>query len=131
METSVFIAKIIGVIYFSFGIGLIFSRNYYKKELPKLLKNNSFLIFGGFIAIIIGFFIIENHNYWVKNWNVIITIIGWIALFKGVILIAFPTVANFYKPLFESHLFYKILGFAIFIFGALFLFLGFFNKLSF
>jgi hypothetical protein len=128
METSILISKIIGVIYLSFGVGLLFNRNYYKTELPKLLENTSYLIFGGFIAIIIGIFIIENHNYWVKNWTVVITLIGWIALLKGIGLLAFPSSFSSYKTLLNSELFYKILGPIVLIFGLIFMYLGYFNN---
>ena len=128
METSVLISKIIGVIYLSFGVGLLFNRNYYKKELPKLLENTSYLIFGGFIAIIIGSLIIENHNFWVKNWTVIITIIGWIALLKGIALLAFPSSFSSYKSLLNSELFHKILGPLVLIIGIIFLYFGFLNN---
>lgn len=128
METSTLIAKIIGVVYLSFGIGLLFNKQFYKNEIPKLLANTAYLILGGFFAILIGALIIENHNYWVKNWTIIITIIGWIALVKGIVLIAFPTKMLFYKPLFESDFFFKILGPCVVIFGLLLLYFGFFSS---
>lgn len=121
------IAKIIGLVYLSFGIGLTFNSNYYKKEIPKLLDNTAYLIFGGFMAIIFGVLIIESHNNWVKNWTVIITIIGWVALIKGIVLLAFPTFTSKYKSLFNSNNLYKILGPLVLIFGLIFTYLGFFN----
>jgi hypothetical protein len=126
METSVLIAKIIGVIYLSFGVGLLINRNYYKKELPKLLENTSYLIFGGLVAIIIGALIIDNHNYWVKNWTVIITIIGWIAFLKGIVLLVFPTSFSSYKSILNSNLFYNILVPLVLILGIIFMYLGLF-----
>ena len=54
------------------------------------------------MAIIIGVLIIENHNYWEKSWIVIITLIGWMAVIKGIILIAFPTIVNIYKPIIKK-----------------------------
>ena len=128
METSTLIAKIIGIIYTSFGIGFLLSGDYYKKELPKLLDNSAYSILGGIFAIVIGALIIENHNYWENNWTVLITIIGWVALLKGIFLIAFPTITNMYKPLFENNSFFKILIYCIIIFGLIFLYFGFFSK---
>lgn len=91
----------------SLGAGILFSSNYYKKAFVKLLENSTFLILGGFIAIILGILILENHNIWVKNWTVIITIIGWVALIKGVILIVFPKSAKGNNNLFQSKKFIK------------------------
>jgi hypothetical protein len=128
MEISILIAKIIGIIYLSFGVGLLFNQQFYKNEIPKLLANTAYLILGGFLAIIIGSVIIENHNFWVKNWTVVITIIGWIALIKGIVLIAFPTKMTIYKPLFENKSFFKILIPCIIIFGLIFIYFGFFSN---
>lgn len=127
METSTLIAKIIGLIYLSFGVGILLNGNYYKKEIPKLLENTAYLIFGGFMAIIFGVLIIENHNYWVKNWTVLITVIGWIALIKGILLLAFPTVISMYKSFFNNPNFYAILGILVLIFGLFFIYFGYFH----
>ena len=127
METSTLIAKIIGLIYLSFGVGILLNGNYYKKEIPKLLENTAYLIFGGFMAIIFGVLIIENHNYWVKNWSVLITIIGWIALIKGIVLLAFPTVISMYKSFFNNVNFYAILGVLVLMFGLFFTYFGYFH----
>lgn len=125
METSVLIAKIIATIYLSFGIGLLFNSNYYKKEIKKLLDNASFMILGGFVAIVFGLLIIENHNYWVKNWTVLITIVGWIALIKGIFLLAFPTSLNVFKSLLEFENSLKYLAPLVIIFGLIFAYFGF------
>ena len=125
METSYLIAKIIGVIYISFGIGLFVNREFYREVIPKLVESSSFLLVGGIIALIVGVLIIENHNYWVGNWTVLITIIGWIALIKGFMLIAFPKKMVLFKSFFNSNAVYKILAPLVFLFGLYFLYLGF------
>ena len=127
METSILIAKIIAVIYISFGVGLIFNRNYYKKEILSLLDNSAFMLFGGLYAIVLGLLAIEFHNHWVKDWTVLITIIGWIALLKGVFLLAFPTSFKVFNSMFESDGFFKVLGPLVMLFGLVFAYFGFIN----
>lgn len=126
MEISILIAKIIAIIYLSFGIGLLFNSYFYKKEMLKLLDNSACLILGGFIFIVVGVLIIEYHNNWVKNWTVIITIIGWVALFKGVFLLAFPKAIIFFKPFFNSDILYKFLAPVVVIIGLVFAYFGFY-----
>ncbi len=125
METAVLIAKIIGVVYISFGIGLFVNKEFYKESIPKLMNNTGFMILGGFIAIVFGVLIIENHNIWEANWTVIITIIGWIALLKGISLIAFPTKLGIFQSIFTNDLFLKFLAPLVLLFGLIFLCLGF------
>ena len=99
MELLIFIAKIIGVVYLSFAFGLLFSNKYYKREIINLYDDASYLILCGFIAIIIGFLILRNHNIWVNDWTVLVTLFGWIALFEGILILIFPKYIAIFKPL--------------------------------
>ena len=126
METSILIAKFIAVIYISFGFGLLFNSNFYRKEIPKLLDNSAYLLLGGIMAIIVGVLITQYHNHWAKNWTVIITIIGWIALIKGIFLLAFPKIMKFYTHFFSSDSLYKFLTTCVLIFGLVFAYFGFY-----
>ena len=124
METAIIVAKIIGIIYVSFGIGLLLNGPFYKREIPKMIESSSFLMLGGFVAIILGVYIIEKSFNWQDNWTIIITIIGWIALIKGIILIAFPTFigakfSNFFTKINTSYL-----GVLLLLFGLVFWYLG-------
>jgi hypothetical protein len=125
MEISILIAKIIGIVYVSFGIGLLANKAFYKEAISNLFKNSGYLIIGGFIAIAFGIIIIENHNIWEANWTVAITIIGWIALLKGILLLAFPTKLDFLKSMFSNDLFLKLLTPLVLVFGLIFLYFGF------
>lgn len=127
METTILIAKIIGVIYLSFGVGMLFNKEYYSKTFEYLLESSTYLIIGGFLAIIFGLLIIEYHNIWTKKWRVLITIIGWGALFKGVLLLAFPKSFNSFKPLFKSKVILNFLTVFVLLFGCLFIYFGFFS----
>jgi len=128
METAVLISKIIGVIYLSFGIGMLFNKEYYMKVFEYLLESTTYFIFGGFLAIVFGLLILEYHNIWSNNWTVIITILGWAALIKGVLLLAFPKSFNSFKPLFKSKGFIGFLTVFVILFGCVFSYFGFFSN---
>jgi hypothetical protein len=125
METSLFIARIIGVIYFSFGVGLLLNSNYYKNAMEKLLDNTFNMLLGGFFAIIIGFFIIESHDIWTDAWTSIISIIGWIALIKGILILAFPRFFAVFKPVFAGKMMTYLIMPLVLILGLFFLYYGF------
>lgn len=88
-DISIFLAKFWGwylIIFF-----LILSLN--PKRIVQIfedLKDQKFVITTAFIAIIIGLLNILFHNNWDDNWTLIITLIGWIALFIGLSLFIFP-----------------------------------------
>lgn len=128
MEISLFIAKIIGLLYVSFGIGLLFNRSFYQKEIISLFENTGYFILGGMIAIVGGLAIVTYHNIWSGGWPVVITVIGWISLVKGVLFLAFPKLLKVIKPVYEDKNTYNILTPFVLIFGVFFTYLGFFSS---
>lgn len=97
METTILIARILSICYLAFALGILINRNYYQRELPKLVDNATIGLYGGFMAIVFGLLILHNNNTWDNDWTTIITIIGWIAVLKGVFLLVFPTHLSIYK----------------------------------
>lgn len=126
METSLLIAKILCIIYLTVGIGLVLNRSYYKNAFIELLENKAFLFLGGWIAIVAGVSLINYHNLWVNDWRVIITLIAWIALIKGILLFAFPKIMPLYKPLFLRPRVLDFITLLVVVLGLFFGYLGFF-----
>jgi len=89
MDNSLFLAKFWGwylIIFF-----LILSLNPKRiKQIFNDLKDEKFLIIFAFMAIIVGLLNILFHNIWEPNYKLIITLIGWLSLFKGLTLFIFP-----------------------------------------
>jgi uncharacterized protein YjeT (DUF2065 family) len=90
MATSLLITKILAIFYTATGLGVIFSPKYYSKVFETMLKNNGVIYTIGLSAVVAGFLITSYHNVWVKDWRVVITIIGWIIFIKGVTTLMFP-----------------------------------------
>jgi len=74
-----------------FGIGFILSGRHYLKLLDGIKNNGAILLTFGGINLIIGYLLVANYNTWVWDWPIIITVIGWLALLKGVVIMVFPT----------------------------------------
>ena len=89
MDVSLFLAKFWGWYLIIFFVVLSFNPKRIK-QIFEDLKDEKFLIMASFIAIIVGLLNILFHNIWELNWKLIITLIGWIALFKGLSLFIFP-----------------------------------------
>jgi hypothetical protein len=90
METSMLIAKILGPYCIIVAIGIMFNLKNYQKMMEDFLKNAALIYLGGIMALIFGIVIVLFHNVWVAGWPVIITILGWMGLIKGIWLIVFP-----------------------------------------
>ena len=127
METSIFIARIFGLCYLILGAGLVFNRKVFGQVMDDFCKNAALLFYGGLLALVIGVVIILTHNVWVANWTVIITIIGWVALIKGIWIIIFPnTVSKFMQAYQKNENLLIVHSIFALIFGAVLTFFGFF-----
>jgi hypothetical protein len=90
METSKILARIIGPVMIIPAIGIFLNFNAYQGMIGEFSKSPSLCYLGGFMALLMGLIILQFHNRWEAGWSVVITILGWIALIKGVALIIFP-----------------------------------------
>lgn len=89
MDISIFLAKFWGWYLIVFFFVLSYNPRRIK-QIFKYLKNQRFTVLVAFIAILIGLLNILLHNIWDFSWRLIITLIGWIALGKGLLLFTFP-----------------------------------------
>lgn len=125
METSIFIAKILGPYCLIVALGGLFNLKAYQRVIDEFTANTAMIYLSGIMALLFGLLILQYHHMWVFNWRVIITILGWVGIIKGVYLIFFPgslpPVAKFYQkyPLFlASHLILAlVLGVVLTAFG--------------
>ncbi|MDP2069772.1 MAG: hypothetical protein Q8K04_12520 [Lutibacter sp.] len=88
-EVSIFLAKFWGWYFIIFFLILSFNPKRILQVI-KDLEDQKFVIVFSFLAIVIGLLNILFHNIWEDDWRLIITIIGWIALFIGLSLFVFP-----------------------------------------
>jgi hypothetical protein len=125
MELSILIARILTVIYLAAALGGFLNADYYRKIFRDLYENAALTFMMGLIGVILGMLIVTYHNRWVMNWTVLITIVGWLALIRGVIIIAFP---NFFRRLsapFVGRTGIKIFPYVTLVVGLLFGYFGF------
>lgn len=90
MDTSVFLARVIGL-FVTLSTAAILLR--YKKALEleaAVVKNPMTTYLSGFLILILGILLVVSHQLWTSDWRVIITVIGWLVLLKGLLRIFFP-----------------------------------------
>jgi len=84
-----------------------------KTKLMAFLELKSSRWFFGFLAFSIGLFHITLHNKWQTQNEILISMFGWSAFVKGIILFTFPNVINISKKVMNSILFPFIILFCI------------------
>jgi hypothetical protein len=87
MQTSVFLARLIGPLFLAVGIGLITNAATYRKMAGEFLASTALVYLSGLLTMTAGLAIILNHNVWVADWRVLITILGWLGVIGGAVRI--------------------------------------------
>jgi fatty acid desaturase len=113
MELTVFFAKLWGAFFVVFGSLFIIT-----KQLGRTIEmtdDKAFVISTGYITFLMGLCTAILHNVWVWDWPLVITILGWSTLFKGILKIGFPEVIHeqaqrFKKRQWLSAIFLLVLG---------------------
>ena len=122
MELSIFVAKIIAVIYVSSGIAVLIGQINFNTIATDFNKSTALTFVAGSFGIIIGMVLVKYHNHWVKNWTVLITIISWTFLIGGLIVVVFPKSLSYFSKYYKHSLAWGIL---MICFGLLFGYFGF------
>ncbi|MHC4104175.1 MAG: hypothetical protein ACYSR9_04490, partial [Planctomycetota bacterium] len=80
------IFQVLSLYYIAVGIGILVNTQFYKKVFEDFIERTSILYLGGVMALGVGYLLVAFHNTWTKDLSVIITIVGWLALVKGILI---------------------------------------------
>ncbi len=130
MDLSILIARILSVVYMSAALGAILSPDYYRRLPDDLFSNAGLTYLTGFTAVVMGCLLVHYHNTWTKSWPVLITAVGWLALLKGVAIIAVPQVVYRVSVAMLADWGATVFPYVAIGFGLLFGYFGFGRKVS-
>jgi len=88
IEVSIFFARLWGSFFVIFGALFIVTRQLGKTI--EMTDDKAFVISTGYISLLMGLVTVILHNIWVFDWRIVITVLGWSTLVKGIQKIGFP-----------------------------------------
>lgn len=90
MCLSIFLAQVIGLYLFLVSLAMLVHQQRFKKSMSDLLGSVAMINLTGLVMLVVGLLIVVDHNIWIPDWPVIITIIGWILLLQGLMRLFVP-----------------------------------------
>lgn len=90
METSLFLAKLIGPVVIVIGAAMLINQVNMREMASDFLQHRGLIFLAGILTLLAGLAIVLTHNIWVAGWPVIITILGWLSVIGGIFRIIFP-----------------------------------------
>jgi len=127
METTLFLAQVIGIVALAKAVALFVKRDELKSLVNDLLGSRALLFVLSALELIGGLAIILNHNIWEGGVAIAITIIGWMMVLEGLAFYILPSksVAPLVRSLNNKSL-YKIGSIVALVVGIWFVHFGFF-----
>ena len=128
MERSRFIAKLIGPVCISGGLGMLFNTDVFKNMFERGLHDHLLIYLAGFIALTGGLAIVVLHNKWEWDWTLIITLFGWLAVIGGIVRMVAPQLVEEYGLRIIAHnTFFLVDGWIAVLLGVLLSYFGYLN----
>jgi uncharacterized membrane protein HdeD (DUF308 family) len=93
MQTSIFLAKLIGPFALALGLAMLVHTSNFRVLANEFLANPALIFLSGIITLPAGLAIVLTHNVWTPDWRVLITILGWLAIVSGALRIIVPQLA--------------------------------------
>ena len=94
MDNSIVLAQILGIVFLALGLELLFKRKFVSVAMNEALEKPATLWIMGLIALLIGAVMVTVQCVWSADWRIVVTIIGWIALLKGLFILFCPHTAE-------------------------------------
>ena len=93
MDTSLFLARLIGPMLLVVGAGVLINRENFRSMAKELVASRELMFIIGLLTLLGGLAIVNTHNVW-SGWPIIITILGWILVIGGAVRILLPDTAR-------------------------------------
>ncbi|WP_108683810.1 hypothetical protein [Methyloceanibacter sp. wino2] len=127
MNTSVFLAQFMGPVMLVAAIGLLVNPEAQRDMARQFLDSPPLIYVTGFMVMTAGLAIVLNHNVWVFDWRLIITLFGWMAVIGGAIrMLCFSAVKRIGRAMLDKPRAAIIGGVVWLIIGAVLCYFGYF-----
>lgn len=89
MDTSIFLAQAWGL-YLVIVVLCMWLRPSNVKRWLHLAEDASMMWIAGAMSLVLGLLSVLSHNVWSDDWRLLITLLGWMALIKGITRLMWP-----------------------------------------
>src|SRR3954453_10284426 len=90
MQTSVFIARLIGPVMLAVGLAVFANRRAFRDMAGEFLASRALLFLSGLLIMPMGLAIVLTHNVWTADWRVLLTLFGWLNTRGGAVRLPAP-----------------------------------------
>ena len=90
MQTSIFLAKLIGPFFLIVALSLLVNARAFRGIAEEFMRSPALIFLTGLMVLPVGLAIVLSHNVWTADWRVVITILGWLTIVSGAVRLLAP-----------------------------------------
>ncbi len=90
-STTIFLGRLFGLYFVAISVGMLVNRRRTLNTLQDMARSGPWMLFSGMVATAAGLAVVLGHTVWSGGaLPVAVTLVGWVALMKGVTLLLIP-----------------------------------------
>ena len=89
-ETSEKIARLMGPTLMLIAASVLFNRKSLPDLAAQIAGNWPIVFLSGLVLFVAGLAIVTRHNIWDRGWQMVVTILGWLAMIGGAARVLYP-----------------------------------------
>ena len=126
MQTSIFIAQLLGPAYMVVGLALLSRPQAFRVILQEFIGSHVLVYLAGFIGLLTGLALVLVHNVWALDWRLIITLLAWVVLIRALVTIFWPEqIVSLGSKILENKRVFAVAGTANLIIGLVLCYFGY------
>ncbi len=111
MNLSLYLGRFFGLYLLIAGLLLIVRGHSLRVIIHDFYKSPPLIVIGGALAVILGLLLVLAHNVWDWSWRVIVTLLAYSTLIRGILHLYLPEWSHrFYQNYFDNAQTLRIIG---------------------
>ena len=123
MSTVTSLAEVLGAVFVLVGLSM-FNKKSFMSAMTDLANSKGLSWTVGLVTFVAGVITVSLYNVWSSNWEVVITIVGWLMIIKGLFITLFPNISLPFYRKFASNSALTICAVIAVIVGVILFYLG-------
>lgn len=125
-ETTLLVAQLAGPAFVAVGLGVLVNRAAYQKVYAAMETEMMAMYFIAIALIVLGTLIVLKHNLWNTPAEIIVSLLGWATLVKGLVLTILPNATIDFAKSMKLDKMLPVAGIGALILGGYLSWFGFF-----
>lgn len=126
MDVSIFLAKALGLYVLIMAVMMFAKEKKVKVIVKEMCSDPAMMFLSGCMTLIVGILLVNVHNMWFSDWRILITLIAWITLIKGVIRTLFPHIAvRIINKIMKNKMTYQVISGIALLIGLILCYYGY------